>query len=533
MKKILPFILLISIILLLEIFFEIKYKNTIILKKAEKMNSFVNLAILETLNKDKNLLPKIASFTFENNNELNFLAIILNKKIIFYNSRKNIYEKIFVQILNTILNNELNFLNHNLNKRKKVLTFVGNFGNFKIIKGFVFDYSFKIIIYIRNLLIGIILIFLIIRFKHKKSMQENIYLESEESSKQIFDYKILYEENKKLAEEIENLTTLREIGIAINSIVDFNQMLNVIMGFIINNLNVEKVIIYFINENGNELLAKIGQERNRIINEEELINEKIIIGNDEIGKAMEYNLPIIINEEDEKILVVPLIAKGNLIGAIKILNKIDGEIFNEQDKEFVRLLSSQISIALNNARLYEMAITDGLTKLYVHRHFQHKLNEEILRSKRNGKHLSLIMLDIDHFKRFNDEYGHQAGDYVLIEIANIIKKMFRATDSAFRYGGEELAIILPETESEDAFMLAEKLRLNIMNHKFNYKNENLSVTVSLGVATYYPYIENLTQEEFIRMADKALYNSKREGRNRSTLFKIENEQNNILALSQI
>jgi len=194
-------------------------------------------------------------------------------------------------------------------------------------------------------------------------------------------------------------------------------------------------------------------------------------------------------------------------------------MFEDKDKSLLQLLSSQIAIALNNARLYELAVTDGLTKLYVHRHFQHKLQEELERHKRNGKPLSLIMIDVDHFKKFNDEYGHQAGDFVLIKTAKLLKSMFRTTDSAFRYGGEEMAIILPETDPEDAYILAEKLRETIQNIPCEFEGKKLHVNISSGVSTFHPLTDKeITKQKLIQMADQALYYSKENGRNRTTLY---------------
>lgn len=221
-------------------------------------------------------------------------------------------------------------------------------------------------------------------------------------------------------------------------------------------------------------------------------------------------------------LISPLIAKGNLIGAIKVEDKIEQNGFNEKDKELLRLLSSQIAIALNNARLYEMAITDSMTKLYVHRHFQFKLNDEILQHKRNRSPLSLIMIDIDHFKNVNDTYGHQAGDYILKETARIIKSMFRATDFVFRYGGEEISIILPETNIDNAYVLAEKLRKNIENNKYYFQNNQIQITISNGISSYLALRENeMTKEQLVQKADEALYYSKNNGRNQTTLYQLQ------------
>lgn len=517
-------LLLILLILIVETFFEIKLKNEKILSQINRENIFINLTILKALEKDENLFNKVIKAIFEQYYDLKLISIIKNNRIVYYNTPDKNYNKIFLSLISYISKSDTTFLNHNLNYTKKILTFIASVKDLKIVKAFIIDTKFKIIIYIRNFLILFIcsVIIFLIKKRSNTDIKSKSYVSIEEKIENSkINYDELYYENQKLAEEIENLTTFREIGLAINSILDFKQMLYVIMEVIIGKMEIRKIIIYLKDNESDELVAKIGREGNRIINEESLVYDRIIIGLGPIGKAMEFHTPIIINEENENILVTPLIAKGNIIGAIKVMDKINGGVFTENDKEFLRLLSAQIAIALNNAHLYEMAITDGLTKLYVHRHFQHKLNEEILRSKRNRKPLSLIMFDIDHFKKFNDTYGHQVGDYILFEIAKITKNMFRATDMVFRYGGEEFAVLLPETDNDDAYMLAEKLRENIANHIFKNNGIELSVTISLGVGTYYPDIMGkLKNEEFIKMVDEALYNSKNTGRNRTTLFTL-------------
>ncbi len=503
-------------------------------------NTYLNIIYNENYKK----LKPITTAFFDNYNSLNSIVIMKNNKIIFAANKDYKLNSIFTLILNdikskTLISKRKEYLNYNL----YIKIFIKD--NIKIAGIYKINYSF-LSLYLRNFVIGLILIlilnynFIINKFKNKsipykgnkeKRYQDSEYKEENFNTEENIDesishYKILFEDNKKLEEEIENLTTFREVGLAINSILNFKQMLLTIMNVLMSKMDIEKIVIYLINEEKNMLEPIIGKIRNKVIEEEEIREDIIIIGAGNIGKAMEEHSPIIVKDfNNNSLLICPLIAKGELIGSIKVENKLDefNKEFTEEDKHLLQLLSSQIALALNNARLYEMAITDGLTKLYVHRHFQFKLNEEILRSKRSGKPLSLIMLDIDHFKRFNDTYGHQTGDFVLKEISKILKNMFRATDSAFRYGGEEMAVILPETDSEDAYILAEKLREKIMNHNFlTSDGKELKVTVSLGVASFYPdKMKNMSNEKLIKMADKALYYSKENGRNRTTLFKQE------------
>ena len=161
---------------------------------------------------------------------------------------------------------------------------------------------------------------------------------------------------------------------------------------------------------------------------------------------------------------------------------------------------------------YKLATTDGLTELYNHRYFQEQMKSNVENSKRYGNEFSMIILDIDFFKKFNDTYGHQSGDAVLRQVAQTLKRSVRATDIACRYGGEEMSIILPNTGKNVAHSTAEKICERVSSNKFKLQGDKeVSVTISLGVSTY-PQ-DGQTPSELIEAADKRLYNAKNNGRN--------------------
>ncbi len=164
-------------------------------------------------------------------------------------------------------------------------------------------------------------------------------------------------------------------------------------------------------------------------------------------------------------------------------------------------------------RTAKLAITDGLTGLFNHRHMQQRLAEEVARAERFGHPVSVLMIDIDRFKRFNGTYGHQAGDRVLAAIARLIRETIRATDVPARYGGEELAVILPQTSLVNACGLAERLRVAVEGLKFQPRRAThpVRVTISVGVATYPDHAAGTA--ELIDGADQALFQAKRDGRN--------------------
>ncbi len=185
--------------------------------------------------------------------------------------------------------------------------------------------------------------------------------------------------------------------------------------------------------------------------------------------------------------------------------------------KFNRRLEKQISNFLyfkgkeHYALLLKEAITDGLTGLYDHKYLMLKIEEEVERSKRYLRPLSFLMIDVDNFKRYNDTFGHPAGDGVLVEVASMLKRFARKTDLAARYGGEEFAVILPETRKESALKVAEVIRKEIAGLEFN---GNQKITVSMGLGFFEGAEPKFVKEDLIRMADEALYRAKNNGKNR-------------------
>ncbi|MFH1755502.1 MAG: GGDEF domain-containing protein, partial [Candidatus Latescibacterota bacterium] len=163
-----------------------------------------------------------------------------------------------------------------------------------------------------------------------------------------------------------------------------------------------------------------------------------------------------------------------------------------------------------NVRLEELSITDGLTGLFNHRHFWHLLHNELSRADRNKGDLAVILLDIDDFKRVNDQYGHPVGDVLLQSFADVVREAVRETDIVARYGGEEFAVMLPNTERNGALRVAEKIRQSIedMNFRVPDSDFTISVTASIGVSIYQG-----NRRELFKAVDEALYVSKNKGKN--------------------
>lgn len=218
-------------------------------------------------------------------------------------------------------------------------------------------------------------------------------------------------------------------------------------------------------------------------------------------------------------LISPLWGKNSLYGFLILGKKLDPTAtFNGEDLGYIYQFSELAAISIENAKLFEMAIIDRMTSLYNHQYFKNRIYEEMERAKRYKKSLSLIFFDIDHFKSFNDTYGHLQGDIVLKEVAKIIKEAVRKIDIPSRYGGEEFAIILPETDLDNALIVAEKIRTRIERFEFPGQAEPLHVTISGGIHQFPHDIKGFTPTDFIEYADQALYYSKRNGRNQITLW---------------
>jgi two-component system cell cycle response regulator len=201
---------------------------------------------------------------------------------------------------------------------------------------------------------------------------------------------------------------------------------------------------------------------------------------------------------------------------------------NTEDRERLKRISQQSFIVLEDAFLFDrlgsLSITDDLTGLYNRRHFFQVLDREYQRAVRHGRIFSLAIMDIDHFKSINDNYGHIAGDFVLKEMARIIQGECRQTDLFARFGGEEFSLLLTETPLEWAKIICERMRENIENHEFITQNQSLKITVSMGV-TEFSGEEELSQKQLISLADEAMYLAKSLGRNRICLTEKKGDSN--------
>ncbi len=262
-----------------------------------------------------------------------------------------------------------------------------------------------------------------------------------------------------------------------------------------------KLSLYNVNEN---LLALVAQE-----------GMPLHLTGDTIEKYR--NAPMIKLLNSSEIVFIPLKAKDRVNGIIVADNFITHEPITKDDIRMLTMLANQAGLAIENSQLYEKTVirahTDPLSELWNHGHFHYLLQAELEKAKATSMPLSLIMVDIDDFKVYNDALGHQVGDKLLKELAQLLKNQSRKMDYVCRYGGEEFTIILPETGKKEAFLIAERLREDTKTHPFAHEEimPGKKLTVSLGLATFPEDASN--PSELISRSDKALYQAKRKGKN--------------------
>lgn len=347
--------------------------------------------------------------------------------------------------------------------------------------------------------------------------------------------------NYELAKKVRELAIINEITQAVSFMGDLGKTLDAIISRAVQVLNAQRGSIFMLDDKYDDLVERsIIYGVSGDVEFDPELKKQFKSGKGIAGEVFNSGKPQLIqNIRHEKnftvrdseidnfkgMICVPLLIGDNPIGVMNIVNKKDGK-FSVEDLQTALTMANQAAVVIEKARLYNLATIDGLTGLVVRRHFQSKIEEEFRRARRYNKPLSYLMTDIDHFKKFNDTYGHQIGDMVLREVAAIVRKSVRDTDIAARYGGEEFCVILPETEEDGAMQFAERLRQSVQDAVFTCSSGDLKVTISVGVSSI-PKNNPDNATEMIKLADDALYVCKENGRNRVEFAKnkIEDTSN--------
>ncbi len=332
-----------------------------------------------------------------------------------------------------------------------------------------------------------------------------------------------------ISRRVTQLSALYEVGSALVSVLNADRLLTKIVEGVTRVTGAQMCSLMLLDDTTKTLTIRVAQG----VPESVIKKIRIPLGQGISGYVGLTGQPLLIEDIEKhplfhkkskkkyssrSLLSVPMEFRGKVIGVLNVNNKQPaGNVFTIDDQNLLTLFASQAAVTIENANLYRnlerLATTDGLTGLFVVRHFHKLLEEELKRAKRFQRPLSIIMLDIDHFKLLNDKYGHPAGDLVLREMAELVKtKGSRSQDIVARYGGEEFISAAVEAPKEIALRIAERLRAAVEAHEFVVsKAVKLRSTVSVGVSSF--PIDAEPKDAIIKAADEALYHAKHSGRN--------------------
>jgi diguanylate cyclase (GGDEF)-like protein len=348
----------------------------------------------------------------------------------------------------------------------------------------------------------------------------------------------LYERRRKEKEDLDktlqNLSLLYDIGKAMNFISDLKKLLQFILNQAVDITSAGKGSIMLYDPEADRLNIRVlaglkDTDYQEKVNSNEIECRSFRPGEGIAGQVFLSGNPMIVNNirEDEvfidsetsfvrSIACIPMVVYSDVIGVINVTNKKGVQGFSDEDVKMLKAVADQAAVAINKAQLWDLAVTDSLTGLYVRRYFMVKLQEEIHRADRYNKIFSVIMVDLDRFKNINDTYGHDAGDRALKAISQFLQKNIRDVDAIARYGGEEFVMLIPDADKDAALCLAERLRDELSRTRVG---ELPQITISLGVASY--PTDGTDIEELIKKADAAMYAAKQAGRNKAVKYSEE------------
>ena len=367
----------------------------------------------------------------------------------------------------------------------------------------------------------------------KKAEEKNTQIRT--SDKSVLEQAMEYEK------KIYDLEQLLDIAKSFCSTLDFRNLLESIVYICMAQMHVLGAEIFvrdlilndsYILETSKDMTS--GEEKTAIP-VKSLITDKLLelkkpVTFEELRRVIPNESSLDILEKLSPTLIVPLIQNQHLNGILILQERIaieDDTSYTEYEQSQIMSIASLASVAINNAALLERSSTDMMTHLKLKYYFFNVLSDAIDSAFLSNRQLSVLMFDIDFFKKFNDTYGHECGDFVLTNVANLIKTSLRDSDMASRYGGEEFTVLLVDTGKEDAMLVAERIRKTIEEFDFVYKEQHLHVTISGGVSMF-DSEKNLVSStnELVNQADKALYVSKSNGRNRVSFYEPGAVENN-------
>jgi diguanylate cyclase (GGDEF)-like protein len=329
------------------------------------------------------------------------------------------------------------------------------------------------------------------------------------------------EEVAELKSQVQRLSLFHEVGKALFATLDLQKILQTIMEKIGELLQPDTWSLLMVDEKAQELYFEIAIGHGA----EKLKDVRLTLGEGIAGWVAKHEESVLVGDvrsdfrfsprvnefaqpSTHSVLCVPIKGRGQVLGVIELANCLGTRSFSEEHIPTLNSLADYAAIALENARyvqrMHELTIMDDCTALYNARHLNFVLDAEIYRSTRYGYEFSLIFFDLDHFKQVNDVHGHLVGSKLLWMIGDLVKSNLRLIDYAFRYGGDEFVIILPQTSKENALIVLRRLK-DLLDSKVFFREEslNIKVTASFGVAGF--PADGRTHREILRMADEAMY----------------------------
>jgi diguanylate cyclase (GGDEF)-like protein len=363
--------------------------------------------------------------------------------------------------------------------------------------------------------------------REMESMQRELELK-EELERQ---HQKVEEANRALARRVREVTLLLDVARSLNSSLELPEILNLVTEMVGVTVGVEQFAVMLLEgEEQLTIAASFGMAQERVS------EFKLPLGHGASGIAAQTREPVYIADLqndpryvkgpqdptcDASLLCVPMICKERLVGVLNFVRHKKAA-FNENDIVLLQLVGSQAAMAILNAQLFtetrQLSLVDSLTGCFNRRHLFERLKDELARAQRFESSLSVVMIDIDHFKELNDTHGHSVGDQVLKQVAALLRGAVRQVDTVARYGGEEFMVVLPKCERAEANEVAETLRRLVEQSTFPCAHTQPlgRLTISLGIAAW-PR-DGGTLEQLVDGADAALYASKRGGRNLASLF---------------
>lgn len=340
--------------------------------------------------------------------------------------------------------------------------------------------------------------------------------------------------NKELRKKIYDLHNIFEISLELHSILDLDRLVNSTLLALIGQFSCKSAMFLFINKKNEQRLSVLNSKG---YYESDIENLKIEKSDKLYQYCIDNRNPILFNKLPKELkssnaitklgklnveLISPILVHQKEAALLCLADRVKSKKYTENELELLATINNIISVAVSNAYLYDEVIqlsyTDGMTDLHNYRYFEMRLKEEVMRHSRTNQEVSLIILDVDFFKNYNDTLGHPAGDTVLKKLGIILKETVRENDIVARYGGEEFAVILPGVGQKGAMILADRIRERVELNKFPSQEiqPKGNLTISVGVAT----LPNQAKDakDLIYKADTALYTAKNSGRNRVIQF---------------